>query len=128
MKFPIRGERAGGQSAPARPEKMTEAEALKLKLHAMHMERDFWVEQARTLQNHLQTVLRGQAAIMEQMARSAVAPDDVVAAVDRLALELRKPLTTVEATVALAAVARGGSQGVYTAVQADGVGRLERVR
>ena len=93
-----------------------EAEQLRLQLSAMKIERDFWVEQARTLQNHLQTVLRGQAAILEQMARQAVLPDDVHAAVAQMGRELRQPLKSVEATVALAAAAREGTQGAYTSV------------
>ena len=96
-----------------------EAESLRAQLAAMKVERDFWVEQARALQNHLQTVLRGQASILEQMARSAVGADDVHAAIAQMGQELRQPLTTVEATVALAAAARDGSQGTYTSRHQD---------
>ena len=92
---------------------------LRIKLSAMQVERDFWVEQSRTLQNHLQTVMRGQASIMEQLARSAVCEDDVQAAIAGMAQQLRQPLTTVEATMALASSAREGSQGQYTAVNAS---------
>lgn len=92
----------------------SEAEQLRLQLAAMKIERDFWVEQSRTLQNHLQTVLRGQAAILEQIGRSAVGADDVHHAIAQMGAELRQPLTTVEATVALASAAREGSQGAYT--------------
>lgn len=92
---------------------------LRVQLSAMQVERDFWSEQARALQNHLQTVMRGQADILAQMARSAVCPDDVHAAVAAMGAELRRPLTTVEATMALAAAARDGTQGRYTAVNAS---------
>lgn len=105
-----------------------EAESLRAQLAAMKVERDFWVEQARTLQNHLQTVLRGQASILDQMARSAVGADDVHAAIAQMGQELRQPLTTVEATVALAAAARDGSQGAYTAVGRSSPHRLEARR
>lgn len=101
----------------------SEAEQLRLQLAAMKIERDFWVEQARTLQNHLQTVLRGQASILEQIGRSAVGADDVHHAIVQMGEQLRQPLTTVEATMALAAAARDGSQGTYTAV-----GRTEQRR
>ncbi|MDR0457840.1 MAG: hypothetical protein LBH10_02240 [Burkholderiaceae bacterium] len=61
--------------APARPKSNPAAEEvarLRVQLAAMKVERDFWVEQARALQNHLQTVMHGQAAILEQMAHCAV--------------------------------------------------------
>lgn len=87
---------------------------LRLQLSALKMERDFWVEQARTLQNHLQAVLRGQATILEQLARQSVSPDDVKDVIQQLSSELRKPLTTVDATVALCAAVREGTQGTYT--------------
>ncbi|RRD41613.1 hypothetical protein EII18_08360 [Comamonadaceae bacterium OH3737_COT-264] len=86
------------------------------KLMSMQMERDFWVEQARSLQNHLATVMRGQSQMLEQMARSSMTSDDVRGCCERIAQELRQPLTTVEATMALAAVVREGSQGRYTPV------------
>ena len=83
---------------------------------AMKQERDFWTEQARSLQNQLQIVYRTQGDIMKQMAHSAVCPDDVHAAIAQMAEELRRPLTTVAAVEALAAAARDGTQGAYTAV------------
>lgn len=43
----------------------------------LKVERDFWAEQCRVLQNQLQTVMRGQGVLLEQMARSTVLPDDV---------------------------------------------------
>ena len=92
---------------------------LRTRLLAMQVERDFWVEQARTTQNHLQTVLRGQATILEQMARGAVCESDVHTAIADMGSQLRAPLTTVEATMALTAAAREGSQGQYTAVNAN---------
>lgn len=99
---------------PAAPEPRTKV--LEAQLHALKVERDFWVEQARTLQNQLQTVMRGQAAMLEQMANTSMTSDDVQALCGQIAHELRQPLTTVEASAALAAAARGGSQGRYTPV------------
>ena len=101
-----------------RAEATKQIEHLQVKLSAMQQERDFWCEQARVLQNQLQSVFRGQAAILEQMAHNAVMPDDVHAAIADMGAQLRSPLTTVDATVALAAAARKGSQGTYTAVSA----------
>ena len=100
---------------------------LRTRLMAMQVERDFWSEQARTIQNHLQTVLRGQASILEQMSRSAVCEGEVHAAIADMSTQLRQPLTTVEATMALAAAARDGSQGNYTTVNAaQATKRVER--
>lgn len=111
--------------AAEKASKSSEADQLRVQLAAMKVERDFWVEQARTLQNHLQTVLRGQATILEQMAHSAVGADDVHSAIAQMGQELRQPLTTVEATMALATAARDGSQGKYTAVGAAKRQRLD---
>lgn len=95
----------------------SEAARLRLELAALKVERDFWVEQARNLQNHLQTVMRGQAAMLEQMGRGPIHESDVHAAIQQVAQELREPLTTVEAIAALTAGQRSGTQGAYTAVQ-----------
>ena len=84
----------------------------------LKVERDFWVEQCRVLQNQLQTVMRGQGVLLEQMARSTVLPDDVHAAIAEMGQQLRQPLTTVAAVEALAASCRDGTQGQYTAVNA----------
>lgn len=90
------------------------------KLLAMQFERDFWVEQARNLQNHLQTVMRGQAGMLEQMARTSMTTEDVQDCCKQIATELRQPLTSVEATRALSAAARVGTQGHYTPVRRSG--------
>ena len=77
---------------------------------------EFWTDQARNLQNHLQTVMRGQANMLEQMARSSMTADDVQACVEKVACELRQPLTQIEATKALVSSVRKDTQGAYTAV------------
>ncbi len=108
------------RSEQPKPLSLTEENTqLRTRLMAMQVERDFWSEQARTIQNHLQTVLRSQATILDQMARSAVREDDVHAAIADMGQQLRQPLTTVEATMALAAAARDSSQGKYTAVNSS---------
>ena len=106
----VRGRRS---PKPAEPTKR-EADQLRMQLAAMKIERDFWCEQARVYQNQLQTTLRAQASILEQMAHSAVGADDVHAAIEEMGRELRRPLTTVAAVEALAAAAREGTQGAYT--------------
>lgn len=108
------------RAAQSKPLSLDEENAqLRTRLMAMQVERDFWSEQARAIQNHLQTVLRGQATILDQMARSAVCEGAVHAAIEDMGQKLRQPLTTVEATMALAAAARDGTQGQYTAVNGN---------
>ena len=57
-------------------------ERLKAQLLVCKQECEFWTDQARNLQNHLQTVMRGQANMLEQMARSSMTADDVQACVE----------------------------------------------
>lgn len=91
-------------------------ERLKAQLIVSKQECEFWTDQARNLQNHLQTVMRGQANMLEQMARSSMTANDVQACVEQVACELRQPLTQIEATKALVSSVRKDTQGEYTAV------------
>lgn len=91
-------------------------ERLKAQLLVCKQECEFWTDQARNLQNHLQTVMRGQANMLEQMARSSMTANDVQACVEQVACELRQPLTQIEATKALVSSVRKDTQGEYTAV------------
>lgn len=103
-----------------KPKKRTLADAerdierLKAQLLIVEQEREFWTEQARNLQNHLQTVMRGQAAMLEQMARTSMTADDVQQCVAQVSHELRQPLTSIEATKAVISSVRDGTQGAYT--------------
>ena len=105
-----------------KPKKRTLADAerdvqrLLAKIAVVEQEREFWSEQARALQNHLQTVMRGQAAMFDQMARTSMTADDVQQCVAKVSHELRQPLTSIEATKALVSSVREGTQGAYTAV------------
>ena len=105
-----------------KPKKRTLADAerdiqrLLAKIAVVEQEREFWSEQARALQNHLQTVMRGQAAMLDQMARTSMTADDVQQCVAQVSHELRQPLTQIEATKALVSSVREGTQGAYTAV------------
>ena len=116
---------------PLKPKKRTLAEAereiarlereierKKAELAIKGQECEFWTEQARNYQNHLQAVMRGQAAMLEQMARSSMTADDVQACVAQVSAELRQPLTQIEATKALVSSVRKDTQGEYTAVNA----------
>ena len=103
-----------------RPKKRTLADAerdiqrLLAKIAVVEQEREFWTEQARALQNHLQTVMRGQAAMLDQMARTSMTADDVQQCVAQISHELRQPLTSIEATKAVISSVREGTQGAYT--------------
>lgn len=103
-----------------KPKKRTLADAerdierLKAQLLVVEQEREFWTEQARNYQNHLQTVMRGQAAMLEQMARTSMTADDVQQCVAQISHELRQPLTSIEATKAVISSVRDGTQGAYT--------------
>ena len=106
-----------------KPKKRTLADAerdiqrLLAKIAVVEQEREFWSEQARALQNHLQTVMRGQAAMLDQMARTSMTADDVQQCVAQVSAELRQPLTSIEATKAVISSVREGTQGAYTAVR-----------
>ena len=105
-----------------KPKKRTLADAerdierLKAQLLVVEQEREFWTEQARNFQNHLQTVMRGQAAMLEQMARTTMTADDVQQCVAQVSHELRQPLTQIEATKAVISSVREHTQGAYTPV------------
>ncbi len=93
-----------------------EVERKKAELAIKGQECEFWTEQARNYQNHLQTVMRGQAAMLDQMARSNMTADDVQQCVAQVSAELRQPLTSIEATKAVISSVREGTQGAYTPV------------
>ena len=107
---------AGAEREIARLER--EIERQKAQLAIKGQECEFWTEQARNYQNHLQTVMRGQASMLEQMARSSMTADDVQQCVAQVSAELRQPLTQIEATKALVSSVRKDTQGEYTAVNA----------
>ena len=105
-----------------RPKKRTLADAerdiqrLLAKIAVVEQERESWTEQARNFQNHLQTVMRGQAAMLDQMARTSMTADDVQQCVAKVSHELRQPLTSIEATKAVISSVRENTQGAYTPV------------
>ena len=101
-------------------------EMLRAKLAVVEQEREFWTEQARNFQNHLQTVMRGQASMLEQMARTSMTADDVQQCVAQVSHELRQPLTSIEATKAVISSVREGTQGAYTSrIPRNVMGALE---
>lgn len=103
-----------------------EVERKKAELAVKGQECEFWTEQARNYQNHLQVVMRGQAAMLEQMARTTMTADDVQQCVARVSHELRQPLTSIEATKAVISSVREGTQGAYTSrIPRNVMGALE---
>ena len=103
----------------------TKIDMLLSKISMIEQEREFWTEQARNLQNHLQTVMRGQASMLDQMARTSMTADDVLQCVHQVSAELREPLTQIEAAKALISMAKPDTQGTYTAVKQKNTKVLE---
>lgn len=84
------------------------------KQKAILVERDFWVEQGRSLQNQLQTSQRMYADLFDQLGRGVVTEDSLAENLALASQELRQPLTTVEAIRALTSSMEEASQGAYT--------------
>ncbi len=84
------------------------------KQKAILVERDFWVEQGRSLQNQLQTSQRMYADLFDQLGRGVVTKDSLAENLALASQELRQPLTTVEAIRALTSSMEEASQGAYT--------------
>lgn len=84
------------------------------KQKAILVERDFWVEQGRSLQNQLQTSQRMYAELFDQLGRGVVTEDSLAENLALASQELRQPLTTVEAIRALTSSMEEASQGAYT--------------
>lgn len=93
-----------------------ENQRLQGKMQAMLVERNFWVEQGRNLQNQLQTWQRMYADLFDQLGRGVVTEQSIA---DNLALaseELRQPVTGIAAVEALVASQKPDTQGKYTQV------------
>lgn len=86
----------------------------KAKQQALLIERDFWVEQGRNLQNSLQTSQRMYADLFDQLGRGVVTNESIS---DNLALasaHLHQPLASVEAIRGLTASMHESTQGEYS--------------
>lgn len=91
-----------------------ELAASKAKQQALLIERDFWVEQGRSLQNSLQTSQRMYADLFDQLGRGVVTDSSIA---DNLAMasdHLHQPLTSVEAIRGLTASMHESTQGEYS--------------
>lgn len=97
------------------------------KQKAILVERDFWVEQGRSLQNQLQNSQRMYADLFDQLGRGVVTEDSLAANLALASQELRQPLTTVEAIRALTSSMEEVSQGAYTMRHAgDPMGNINK--
>lgn len=86
----------------------------KAKQQALLIERDFWVEQGRNLQNSLQTSQRMYADLFDQLGRGVVTNESIS---DNLAMaseHLHQPLASVEAIRGLTASMHESTQGEYS--------------
>ncbi len=96
-----------------------ELDIAKAKQAALLVERDFWVEQGRTLQNTLSNYQRMYAGLYDQLGRGVVTDVSLKENLALAAEQLRQPLTTVEAIRAYTASIEGATQGAYTSVDTD---------
>ena len=94
---------------------------------ALLIERDFWVEQGRSLQNQLQTWQRMYSGLYDQIGRGVVTEESISENLAMASEELRQPITTVEAVRALTAGLKDNTQGQYTSVKGGrGTKKLEK--
>lgn len=84
-----------------------ELDIAKAKQAALLVERDFWVEQGRTLQNTLSNYQRMYAGLYDQLGRGVVTDVSLKENLALAAEQLRQPLTTVEAIRAYTASIEG---------------------
>jgi len=93
--------------------------ALEAKQAALLIERDFWVEQGRSLQNNLQVWQSLYSRMYDQLGRGVVTDADIKENLAEASAQLKQPLTTVEAVRALTASMDAATQGNYTSVNSS---------
>lgn len=93
---------------------INENAALKAKQQALLIERDFWVEQGRSLQNNLQIWQKMYSSMYDQLGRGVVTDQSIAENLAMASEQLQQPLTTVEAVRALTASMDVATQGSYT--------------
>lgn len=84
------------------------------KQKALLIERDFFVEQGRSLQNQLQLANRMHADLFDQLGRGTVTEESIANNLALASEELRQPLTSVEAIRGLTASMHESTQGEYS--------------
>lgn len=90
------------------------AAKLDAKVRALTIERDFWVDQGRELQNQLQTWQRMYAGLYDQLGRGVVTDQSLAENLALASEELRQPIASVEAIRAMTAMLKDDTQGAYT--------------
>ena len=91
---------------------------------ALIIERDFWVEQGRNLQNNLQTWQRMYSGMYDQLGNGVVTDQDIADNLAVASAQLKQPLTTVEAIRSLTACMDAATQGKYTSVFDNAVEKI----
>ena len=89
---------------------------LEAKQAALLIERDFWVEQGRSLQNNLQNWQGMYSRLYDQLGRGVVTTEDIKENLAQASAQLRQPLATVEAIRAMTASMDKATQGDYTSL------------
>lgn len=89
---------------------------LAAKNKALLIERNFWVQQGRELQNQLQTWQTMYANMFDQLGRGVVTEESVAENLALAAEELRQPISVVEAVNAAFAMLKDDTQGQYTSI------------
>lgn len=87
---------------------------LEAKIEAMKIERNFWVEQGKMLQNQLQTWQKMYADLYDQLGRGVVTDSTLKENLAMASDALREPLTSVAAIEALVSSQKPDTQGSYT--------------
>lgn len=91
------------------------------------IERDFFVEQARALQNQVQVWQRMYSDLLAQVQRG-LTDDGVQSAISETRAALEEPVVGIEAVRALTAELSGNAQGHYTAMNTPVRHRLARTQ
>ncbi len=88
---------------------------------ALLIERTFWVEQGRALQNQLQVWQRMHADLFEQLGKGVVTEQTLESNLALASSELRQPIAVVESVNAAFAMLKKNTQGCYTSISRGGV-------
>lgn len=87
---------------------------------ALVIERTFWVEQGRALQNQLQAWQKMHADLFEQLGKGVVTEQTLERNLALASSELRQPIAVVESVNAAFAMLKENTQGRYTSISRGG--------
>lgn len=88
---------------------------------ALVIERTFWVEQGRALQNQLQVWQKMHADLFEQLGKGVVTEQTLESNLALASSELRQPIAVVESVNAAFAMLKKNTQGCYTSISRGGI-------